>query len=147
MVFGSENIQKNMFYERKAVVERWTRRRFLCSFIIIYYFCSAKNGISLNRKWHVRHYQHSRHHTWFRNFPMHRSLPPYRHQEWIPLWCEVLACVLRFGHCRMHRLAVCGEHLHFGNAGRLQFLVLLVDSGTLPATWKGAKRMVPEEER
>lgn len=87
-----------------------------------------------------------RHYTRTGNFPLHRHLSSYRHQERIPLWREVLACVSHHGISRLHRVAVRREYIHLGAAWRLQFLVFLVDTGALPATGEGSERLVPEEE-
>ena len=45
----------------------------------------------------------------------------------------------------MHRVAFRREHLLFGVAWRVQLLMLLVDSGTLPTKKKSGKRLVSEE--
>ena len=45
----------------------------------------------------------------------------------------------------MHRVAFRREHLLFGVAWRVQFLVLLVDPGAFPTKKKSGKRLVPEE--
>ena len=99
------------------------------------YLCSRKRELD----------ELSRHHIGLGDFPVHRSLPPHRHQVRIPFRREVLARFPRLGDCRLHRFPVCREHLHIGVAWRLQFLVFLVDSGAFPAEKEGGKRLVPQE--